>query len=79
MIAGRLGFAAVNALREGISDVMTAWSSPLKDGTPTQDPYVSLFTLERMVDETRALLDGSSPITIRRVQMMEAIEGVLSL
>ena len=37
------------------------------------------FPLARVLDESHALVDGTSPITQRRLRMMEAIEGVLGL
>ena len=43
------------------------------------DPSVTRFPLERVLDESAALVDGTSPLTRRRVQMMESVEGVLGL
>lgn len=77
-LAGRLAFAAVHTLLGGGSDEMVAWQPNVEGGTPTADPYVVRFPLERVLAETAALLDGSSPVTQRRVRMMEAVEGVLS-
>ncbi len=80
MVAGRFGFAALNALMEGASDEMVAWTPHAqKGGIPTPDPFVSRFPLSVVLEETQALLDGSSPTLRRRVQMMEAVEGVLAL
>lgn len=79
MIAGRLGLAAVDALLAGVTDQMVAWMAPAGGGIPTSDPAVSRFGLAQVLAESRALVDGSSPITRRRVQMMERIEGVLGL
>jgi 6-phosphofructokinase 1 len=79
MIGGRLGLAAVDALLAGITDEMVAWMAPAGGGTPTSDPAVSRFGLAQVLAESRALVDGTSPITKRRVQMMERIEGVLGL
>ena len=79
MVAGRLGLAAVHALLAGFSDEMMGWQPPAKGGTPTDDPSVFRFPLDTVLAETAALIDGTSPITKRRVKMMEANEGVLSL
>ena len=80
MVAGRFGFAALNALMEGHTDEMVAWTpNATKGGIATADPFVSRFPLSVVLEETQALLDGSSPTTKRRVQMMEAVEGVLAL
>lgn len=79
MVAGRFGLAALQALMDGAGDEMVAWMPNAKGGTPTQDPFVQRFGLEQVLRETEALLDGSSPVTKRRVQMMHAVEGALSL
>jgi hypothetical protein len=67
------------ALLEGASDEMVAWEPSEDGGFATRDPSVQRFSLGRVLSETEALLDGSSPVTRRRVAMTEAIEGVLAL
>lgn len=79
MVAGRLGLAAVGALARGKSDVMASWMSSHPGGEATSDPSVSLHPLHDVLEQSKALIDGSSPLTQRRLQMMEAIEGVLGL
>ncbi|MCR9164109.1 MAG: 6-phosphofructokinase [Nannocystaceae bacterium] len=79
MVAGRLGIAAVDAVLEGRTDTMVAWAPLVPGGTPTSDPQVFAFPLADVLEHSRALIDGSSPITRRRVAMMSAIEGVLGL
>src|SRR5262249_52846179 len=79
MIAGRFAFAAVEALLAGASDEMVAWHPVVTGGVATADPSVHRFPLERVLAETERLIDGSSPVTRRRVQMMESVEGVLPL
>lgn len=79
MIAGRLGLAAVVALLDGAGDEMVAWEPAVEGGMPTRDPSVQRFPLAHVLTDTEALLDGSSPVTQRRVKMTEAIEGVLAL
>jgi len=78
MIAGRLGLGAVTAVLEGATDIMLGWQGP-SGGTPTGDPAVSRYPLELVLRESAALVDGTSPVTKRRVQMMELVEGVLGL
>lgn len=78
-IAGRLGFGAVGALLRGASDAMAAWLPPVPGGTPTEDSSVQLFSLERVLAETAAVIDGSSPVTQRRLALMEKASGVLAL
>jgi 6-phosphofructokinase 1 len=82
MIGGRFGLASVEALLSGDdlgNGEMLAWQSHLGQGVKTSDPAITRHPLEDMVEETAALLDGTSPITKRRVRQMKAIEGVLSL
>ncbi len=79
MVANRFGHIAVRALLDGKSDVMTAWQSPGPGGEKTVDHGVRLFTIEDVLKETSALLDGSSPVTRGRVALMEAAAGVLAL
>ncbi len=79
LIAGRLGLAAVLALLEKKTDEMVAWQPHVRGGTPTGDPQVFRFPLERVLEETTGLLDGTSEVMRRRVAMMESHQGVLSL
>lgn len=79
MVAGRLGLAAVAALLQGQTDQMAAWQAIVSGGTPTPDTAVQLFPLARVLEESQMLIDGRSPITRRRVEMMGTIEGVLGL
>ena len=79
MVAGRLGFAAVSATLAGQTDQMVAWQPIVSGGSATVDSAVHMFPLDRVLEESRSLIDGSSPITRRRVKMMETIEGVLGL
>jgi len=79
MVANRFGHAAVRALADGKTDVMTAWQSPVAGGEKTVDHGVQLFSIEKVLEETAHLLDGSSPVTQARVALMEAAAGVLAL
>ncbi|MEQ8456834.1 MAG: 6-phosphofructokinase [Sandaracinaceae bacterium] len=79
MIANRFGHAAVNALLGGKTDVMAAWQSPIPGGEKTVDHGVSLFPLALVLEETQAMLAGSSPVTKARVALMEKAAGVLAL
>jgi 6-phosphofructokinase 1 len=78
-LGGRLALGAVDALLSGATDEMVAWQPHLGGGTTTGDPQVHRFGLAEVLSQTKALLDGSSPITQRRVAMMENIEGILGL
>ncbi|MFT3840066.1 MAG: ATP-dependent 6-phosphofructokinase [Myxococcaceae bacterium] len=79
LVAGRLGLAAVEALLKGQTDEMVAWQPPISGGTVTQDSSVHRFPLEVVLRETAALIDGTSPVTKKRLQLMEHAAGVLPL
>ncbi|MBS2026428.1 MAG: 6-phosphofructokinase [Deltaproteobacteria bacterium] len=79
MVASRLALGAVSALLSGCTDEMVSWQPQVEGGTKTLDPSVQRFPLARVLEETKALIDGSSPITQRRLKLMEAAEGVLPL
>ncbi|MCA9613866.1 MAG: 6-phosphofructokinase, partial [Myxococcales bacterium] len=79
MIGNRLALGAVGALLSGATDRMVAWQSPLSDGEATPDRHVTLWPLARVLDETQALLDGSSAVTKGRVALMHAAAGVLAI
>lgn len=78
LLAGRFGLVAVEAVLAGATDRMAGWN--LTDrGDPTSDSWIRLFPIEDVLEETRALMDGTSPVTMDRVRRMEAIQGVLAL
>jgi 6-phosphofructokinase 1 len=79
MLAGRFGVAAVEALFNGHSRVMTAFRPELVSGLGTGDPMVKLVPFDAVQEETVRLLDGSSDVTRRRVRMMENYAGVLAI
>lgn len=78
-VAGRLGFGAFHALLQGATDEMVAWLPPVLGGIATGDSSVQRFPLERVLEETNALLDGTSAVTKRRVALMTQASGVLAL
>jgi 6-phosphofructokinase 1 len=79
LLAGRFGRVAVEAALDGKSDVMTGWNIGVDLGEPTSDDWIRLFPIANVLEETEALLDGSSSVSIDRVARMEAIQGVLAL
>jgi hypothetical protein len=79
MIANRLSLAAVDGLLASASDEMVAWLPTVRGGAETNDPYVKRFPLAQVLDETRALLDGTSVVTKWRLNLLESVEGVLPL
>lgn len=78
-VAGRLGFGAVSALLGGFSDEMVAWRPSVPGGVVTSDSSVVRFPLAQVLEETKALIDGTSPVTQRRLALMGRASGVLSL
>jgi 6-phosphofructokinase 1 len=78
-VSARLAYGAVAGLLEGATDEMVAWNTPLPDGTATSDRSVKRFPLERVLQETAALEDGSSAVMARRLQLLQQVEGVLPL
>ena len=78
LLAGRFGLVAVQAVLAGATDRMAGWNLT-ESGDPTSDSWISLFPFEDVLAETRALMDGTSPVTMDRVRRMEAIQGVLAL
>ena len=79
LIAQRLGGAAVFALEEGATDQMLAWEAPSSVGTPTADPSVRRIPLAEMLAETARMLDGTSPSTRARVELLLTAEQLLAL
>jgi 6-phosphofructokinase 1 len=77
MIAGRLALGAVNVLADGRTDVMVGWQSNI--GVKTEDPHVSIVTLNDMLAETERLLDGTSEVTQMRLHLLSEVQGVLAL
>lgn len=78
LLAGRFGLVAVTGLLEGHTDMMTGWNLE-GPGVDTSDSWIKLFPIEKVLEETQALLDGTSQVTMDRVRRMEAIQGVLSI
>lgn len=79
LLAGRFGRVAVEAVLDGNGDVMTGWNIGVDLGKPTTDDWIRIFDIPDVLEETEALLDGSSSVSIDRVARMEAIQGVLAL
>lgn len=85
MIGTRLGHAAVRGLMEGQSRKMASWCSPEElglsepDVLPTPgDPRTSLVNLDAVLQETEAMLQGTSPFIAWRSRVMAQLEDALS-
>lgn len=78
LIAGRFGLIAVDTVLAGRSDLMVGWN--LTDmGEATSDSFVRIFPIADVLEETEALLDGTSSVSQDRVVRMAKIQGVLAL
>ena len=78
LIAGRFGLTAIETLLAGRTDVMVGWN--LTDtGEDTSDSFIKLFPIAAVLEETQALIDGSSSVIRGRLERMESIQGVLAL
>jgi 6-phosphofructokinase 1 len=77
-IAQRLGYAAVIAAEKGASDVMVSWEPYGDPGVPTADPSVRVVPISDVLDETDRLLDGTSEVVRRRVELLAQVEDLLS-
>jgi len=79
VLAQRLGYGAVMALEAGLHDVMLGWEVPGGFGQQTADPSVRVIPLAEVLAETRRLLDGTSPVVQKRVEMLSKVEDILAL
>ncbi|MCP4502564.1 MAG: 6-phosphofructokinase [Deltaproteobacteria bacterium] len=79
VIGQRLGLAALFAFEAGLSDVMLGWETPDTVGEATKDPSIRATKLDEMLQETEELLNGKSPVTKARIQLLETVENLLSL
>jgi 6-phosphofructokinase 1 len=76
-ISLRLGFASILALEGQLTDVMLGWEPPFHVGRETMDPSIRVVRLADVLEETSRLLDGSSPIIKRRMEMLHQVEAAL--
>jgi 6-phosphofructokinase 1 len=76
-IAQRLAYAAVLGAEAGLTDAMLSWEPMPAVGAETADPSVRIVPLADVLAETARLLDGSSPVIQRRVQLLRAVETLL--
>ena len=79
VIAQRLGFGALVACEQGIHDVMMAWEPPGGFGAETMDPSVRAVSIGDVLAETERLLDGSSPVIKKRMELLRNVEHLLAL
>ena len=78
LMAGRLGRAAMWAAIEGQSDAMVGWQPQAgSPWTSRHDPHCQVVPLEEVLRETRALLDGSSPVMTWRTRALSEVEDLM--
>lgn len=76
-ISLRLGFASILALEGQMTDVMLGWEPPFGVGRETMDPSIRMILLADVLEETARLLDGTSPVIRRRMEMLHQVETAL--
>ena len=79
LIAQRLGYAAVDAVEHGGNDVMMGWDVQFGAGQATRDSAVRAVPLADVLEESKHLVDGSSPIVQRRMKLLAQVEDLLAL
>jgi hypothetical protein len=67
------------ALEAGAHDIMLAWEPPGGPGKETMDPSVRAVPLADVLAETAKLLDGTSYILRKRMQLLEQVKHLLAL
>jgi hypothetical protein len=67
----------VVALEAGAHDVMMAWEPPGGAGRETLDPSVRVVPIASVLDETMKLLDGTSQVIQKRMELLRAAEDLL--
>ncbi|TNE45187.1 MAG: ATP-dependent 6-phosphofructokinase [Deltaproteobacteria bacterium] len=77
-LAQRLAFASIMACERGLTDVMMSWEPPTRFGTPTDDPSVWIIPIADMLEDTQNMLNGTSPIIQKRVQLLNQVEHLLA-
>jgi 6-phosphofructokinase 1 len=79
LLAARLAHAAVRGLADGETGFMAGWVGPgIHRAACAYDPYVVLSPLDEVLEETKKILDGSSPLAAWRKKIFEETEGMLA-
>jgi 6-phosphofructokinase len=77
VIAQRLAYGAVMGAEKGAHDVMMAWEVPGGFGLETVDPSVRAVPIADVLAETERLLDGTSPVIRKRMELLSQVEHLL--
>jgi 6-phosphofructokinase 1 len=78
VIAQRLAYAAVVACEAGAHDVMLGWEVPGNFGAETADPSVRVVPIAAVLAETERLIDGTSPVIRKRMELLHQVEHLLA-
>jgi 6-phosphofructokinase 1 len=84
LLGSRLANVAVRSLAEGAHRQMVAWQPPI-DATAglgersVYDPYCYLMPLDSVIEATRMLLEGQSPLARWRATIFDDLEDVFLL
>lgn len=79
VIAQRLAYGAVMSAERGAHDVMLSWEPPFGFGMETPDPSVRVIPLAEVLSETARLLDGTSVIVKKRMELLANVEHMLAI
>jgi 6-phosphofructokinase 1 len=81
LMSGRLGRAAAWAAMDGHTNVMIGWQASSRVSGPAtlspHDPHCTIVPIDAVLTETRALLDGTSPVAQWRVRALSEAEDLL--
>ncbi len=84
LLGSRMGNVAVRSLLDGHHRQMVAWQPPLDAGSnfgerSKHDPYCHLMPLDLVLEATRELLDGQSPLARWRATIFDDLQDVFLL
>ena len=84
LLGSRMGNVAVRSLLDGAHRQMVAWQPPVDaDGgvgeRSSHDPYCHLMPLDVVLEATRELLDGQSPLARWRATIFDDLQDVFLL
>jgi 6-phosphofructokinase 1 len=79
MVAQRLGYGAVLACEDGAHDVMLGWEVPGGFGDKTPDHSIRRVPITEVLAETARLLDGTSPVIRKRMELLRQVEDLLAI
>jgi len=76
-IAQRLAFGGLLACEKGASDIMMSWEPLGGVGLETMDPSVRVVPIPTMLQETARLLNGTSVVIKKRMELLKVVHDLL--